>query len=170
MENVWAETYLLLGSNEGDRMEMLNHARQMIATQVSDIISSSAVYETEPWGMSNAQAFLNQVLQLKTKQEPEELLQLLLNIEASMGRNRSASNPSGQYESRTIDIDILYMSSLVMNTDQLTLPHPRISERRFVLAPLAEIAPNFMHPVISETQQELLALCPDPLKVTVFHG
>jgi 2-amino-4-hydroxy-6-hydroxymethyldihydropteridine diphosphokinase len=152
--------YLLLGSNLGDRVKNLEDARSLLQTELGPVVKSSSIYSTEPWGMTNAPAFLNQVLLLACQTEPLKILDVVLEIETRMGRTRQQG-----YQNRTIDIDILYLNDLVYEDQQLVIPHPRISERRFVLQPLVEIAPYFIHPVLQLTNRQLMDQCQDQLFV-----
>ena len=158
------ETYLLLGSNLGDRELFISRAKKRIQEDIGKIISSSSIYESEPWGMNDANLFLNQALLVETTLSAEEVLVNILNIEKQLGRRRS----QGHYSSRCIDIDILFWGNLVVEDDQLTLPHPRIQERRFVLTPLFELNPELVHPVLQNNIESLLAACSDNLMVRKF--
>lgn len=155
------QVFLLLGSNLGDRPQVLAAAREAIAQQAGSITSQSAIYETAPWGITDQPAFLNQVLEITTSLLPEDLLRIILNIEHDLGRVRYE-----RWGARVIDIDMLYFGQTVMDSARLTLPHPRIQDRRFVLAPLAEIAPDFIHPVLQKTSSKLLEQCPDTSAVS----
>jgi 2-amino-4-hydroxy-6-hydroxymethyldihydropteridine diphosphokinase len=155
------QVFLLLGSNLGDRPQVLAAAREMIAGQAGSIVNQSAIYETEPWGITDQPAFLNQVLEITTSLLPEDLLRIILNIEHDLGRIRYE-----RWGARVIDIDILYFGQTIMDSARLTLPHPRIQDRRFVLAPLAEIAPGFIHPLLQKTTSKLLEQCPDTSAVS----
>ena len=155
------QVFLLLGSNLGDRPQVLAAAREMIAGQAGSIVNQSAIYETAPWGITDQPAFLNQVLEITTSLLPEDLLRIILNIEHDLGRIRYE-----RWGARVIDIDILYFGQTIMDSARLTLPHPRIQDRRFVLAPLAEIAPGFIHPVLQKTTSKLLEQCPDTSAVS----
>lgn len=155
------QVFLLLGSNLGDRAQVLAAAREAIGEQAGGIVNQSAVYETAPWGVTDQPAFLNQVLEISTSLLPEDLLRIILNIEHDLGRVRYE-----RWGARVIDIDILYFRQTVMDSARLTLPHPRIQDRRFVLAPLAEIAPDFLHPLLQKTSSQLLEECPDTSDVS----
>jgi len=120
----------------------------------------SAIYETAAWGLSNQPSFYNQALSIQTNLEPKALMEQLLAIETNMGRIRSI-----KLGPRLIDLDILLIDQLILNTETLILPHPLMEQRRFALLPLAEIAPNLMHPILQKTIQELLMHCSDQLDV-----
>ena len=155
--------YLLLGSNLGDRLQVMRAASELIDMQIGSIVSSSSIYETAPWGVLDQPSFLNQVLEVETEMAPEEVLRIILDIEHELGRVRYE-----RWGARVIDIDILYFDSLILDTARLTIPHPRLHERRFTLAPLAEIAPNFIHPVLDKSSEQLMAECTDISKVSLF--
>jgi 2-amino-4-hydroxy-6-hydroxymethyldihydropteridine diphosphokinase len=125
------EVFLGIGSNLGDREGNLRSAAVSIGKLAGGIMAYSSVYETEPWGFQSGEEFLNMVLKLKTAMEPAELLRCILSIELEMGRVRSMS----QYSSRIIDIDILLYEDLLVDDAGLTIPHPRLHERKFVLVP-----------------------------------
>lgn len=156
-----SQVFLLLGSNLGDRPQVLASAREAIAAQAGHLVCQSAIYETEPWGITDQPAFLNQVLEIATSLLPEDLLRIMLNIEHDLGRVRYE-----RWGARVIDIDMLYFGQTIMDSARLTLPHPRIQDRRFVLAPLAEIAPDFLHPLLRKTSSDLLRDCPDTSAVS----
>ncbi len=141
--------YLSLGSNLGDRANNLLKAIEHLPPQVEVIIQSS-VYETEPWGYSDQPTFLNQVVKARTSLEPIDLLALLKEIEVRMGRKESF-----RFGPRLIDLDILFYDDLILNTPDLMIPHPRITERAFVLIPLSEISPDLIHPERNKTIAEL---------------
>lgn len=153
-------SYLLLGANLGDRFKQLEAARQAIQEQVGRILQASAVYETQAWGVSQGPAYLNQVLLVETFLAPEQLLTRTGRIEALLGRTRTL-----KWESRLIDIDILFYEQRVMNTADLVLPHPHLHKRKFTLVPLVELAPDLLHPVLKKTSRQLLNELQDPLEV-----
>jgi 2-amino-4-hydroxy-6-hydroxymethyldihydropteridine diphosphokinase len=154
------KVYLLIGGNIGNRMANLQLATAHIVKEIGTLFNSSSVYETEAWGPIEQPLFLNQVLVVETKINATSLLTHLLFIEKKMGRNRDV--PMGP---RTIDIDILYFNDEIINSPDLTIPHPRISERKFVLLPLNEIAPTYVHPVLHKNNALLLKECGDSLAV-----
>lgn len=155
--------YLLLGSNLGDRAMLMQTAADEIGDRIGNVTQASALYETAPWGGIEQPAFLNQVLAVKTNLAPEEVLRIILEIEHESGRVRYE-----RWGARHLDIDILYFGQTVMDTPRLTVPHPRLHERRFTMVPLAEIAPNFVHPVLEKTNAELLEVCMDKEEVSRY--
>lgn len=153
--------YILLGGNLGDKRQIFSDARARLSRQVGTITNQSAVYETEPWGFESDDIFWNQVLEISTTFSPDVVLQQTQQIERELGRIRKAI----QYDSRIIDIDILFYGQQVIELENLTVPHPRIQERKFALVPLCEIAPELIHPVFQKSIQQLLEECTDLLKV-----
>ncbi|MCU0449254.1 MAG: 2-amino-4-hydroxy-6-hydroxymethyldihydropteridine diphosphokinase [Bernardetiaceae bacterium] len=149
-----------LGSNLGDRAHHLAEARTRLATQAGPLEASSAVYQTEPWGLADQPAFYNQVVQLATGLPPRELLAALLAIEQQMGRHRQQ-----RWGPRLIDLDILLYANQQVALPELTVPHPQLANRRFVLVPLAQIAAEVTVPGTGQTVAQLLANCPDTLRV-----
>lgn len=152
--------YLLIGGNLGNRSANLQKAVFIIEQTCGKIVQSSAIYETSAWGLTQQPAFYNQALALSTQLSPHGLMQALLEIELQMGRTREI-----KMGPRVIDLDILLIDQLVQNTDLLQLPHPSLALRRFALLPLAEIAPNLIHPILQKSIQTLLEICPDQLDV-----
>lgn len=152
--------FLLLGSNLDNRLANLAAARSQLAIAGLGIKTMSAIYETLPWGKQDQPSFLNQVLAVETDLSPEALLTLALAVEDKIGRVRKE-----RWGARIIDIDLLLYHSMVIHSPQLTVPHPRMTQRRFTLEPLCEIAPDFIHPETHATIQNLLDVCPDPLEV-----
>ena len=153
-----ARVVLLTGGNLGDKTRSLALARETVDLRIGRVICGSAVYESEPWGFSADETFLNQVLVIETDLEPVEVLDAVQDIEKGMGR-RQIESPTGDgkrvYESRPIDIDILFFDDLILNTPRLTIPHPLIAEREFVLIPLREILPDYVHPVLKKRIRDL---------------
>jgi 2-amino-4-hydroxy-6-hydroxymethyldihydropteridine diphosphokinase len=143
--------FLALGTNLGEREANLAQARWELSALIV-IRKESSIYETPPWGVTDQPAFLNQVLAVETHLNPLELLAAVKDIEARMGRV-----PSVRFGPRLIDIDILFYGDTVLDTPALTLPHPRMAERAFVLVPLLEIAPDLVSPVNGERLADLLA-------------
>jgi 2-amino-4-hydroxy-6-hydroxymethyldihydropteridine diphosphokinase len=152
--------YLLIGGNLGNRFANLQKAVFNIEQTCGKIVQSSAIYETSAWGLTQQPAFYNQALMLSTQLSPHGLMQALLTIELQMGRTREI-----KMGPRVIDLDILLIDKLVQHTDLLQLPHPSLPMRRFALLPLAEIAPDLMHPILEKSIQTLLEICPDTLDV-----
>lgn len=155
-----AEVYILLGGNVGDKSNIFDKTRKQIGERIGPITKRSSVYVTEPWGFKS-DLFWNQALITETALLPHEVLKQTQSIEIDMGRIIK----SGHYIARVMDIDLLFYDDVQLNTPDLTLPHPKISERRFVLVPLNEIAPEKLHPVSGLKVQEMLLLCTDELSV-----
>jgi 2-amino-4-hydroxy-6-hydroxymethyldihydropteridine diphosphokinase len=143
--------YLSLGSNLGDRRANLRRAVEALPPLVT-VLRSSAIYETEPWGYRDQPPFFNQVIEVETGLPPLELLAHLKQVEADLGRR-----PTFRYGPRLIDMDILFYADQVVDLPGLSIPHPRLAERAFVLAPLSEIAPGLRHPVTGKTILELVS-------------
>ena len=148
-----AIAYLALGTNIGNKSRNMITAAALLAERVGDVLALSGFYETEPWGFQSENTFLNAALQLDTSLSPLELLKATQEIEIEMGRTQKSN---GAYHDRIIDIDILLYDNLVLQTPELTLPHPLMHERLFVMEPLAEIAPNVIHPVFKKPVISLL--------------
>ncbi|WP_369804130.1 2-amino-4-hydroxy-6-hydroxymethyldihydropteridine diphosphokinase [Siphonobacter sp. SORGH_AS_0500] len=145
-----------MGANLGDRQETFRRAIELLSERVGTVTLQSSLWETAAWGLTDQPNFLNQVLLLSTALQPLEVLAQTQAIEIEMGRVRKE-----KWGARLLDIDLLYYGSEILDLPQLKVPHPYIPERRFTLAPLAEIAPDFMHPSLNLTQQELLNQCVD---------
>lgn len=140
--------YLSLGTNLGNKEENLRAAMKLIEEQIGDIVSQSALYTSEPWGFTSENSFLNNVVAVSTTMTPEKLLETTQRIELTLGRTRKSVN--GQYADRLIDIDILFYDQQVTDTPALTLPHPLLHRRLFVLEPLNQIAPTLTHPILKK--------------------
>ena len=153
--------YLGIGTNQGDREKNLVRALALIEERVGRIIESSSVYETEPWGFESANLFLNMVVKVETKLNPFNLLGTIHDIEEELGRKRGKT----RYVTRVMDIDILFYGDTVISTEELVIPHPLVPERKFVLVPMAEIAPAFVHPSLGKSISILLERCRDNSKV-----
>lgn len=156
--------FLLLGSNIGDRQHHLSKARAAIHEHLGPIEQSSGIYVTAPWGNTRQQPFYNQVLKISSSTGPHPMLEKILSIESMLGRQRT-----NKWGPRTIDIDILFFGDMVVESPSLTIPHPRIPDRRFTLIPLNEIAPDFIHPVLLKSVAVLLDSCSDALAVEKVH-
>lgn len=148
-------TYLSLGANLGPKEENLHAAIKMIQEQVGDIVLRSAFYVTAPWGFQSGNEFLNAVVAVSTKLTPIQLLDKTQHIECALGRVHKTL--CGVYSDRMIDIDILSFDQLTIQTERLVLPHPLLHLRKFVLEPLCEIAPDWVHPVLGKRADVLLS-------------
>ncbi len=153
--------WLLLGTNLGNRRRNLFRAAALLQERIGRVVLRSSRYASEPWGFRSRRDFLNQVICLETGLDPEGLLTGVLEIESALGRTRKEV----KYESRIIDIDILFYDSLALETESLVIPHPMIPFRRFTLVPLAEVAPGLVHPLLNLPVSVLLERCQDTLKV-----
>ena len=183
--------YLLIGGNQGNRRQIIAQTTDLIRQRIGSVVDSSYIYETAPWGTfddgDTVQSFYNQALKVKTLLTPHEALNEAQRIERILGRRRKIiksekwkveSNPSTTansqlptldsqlYSSRPIDVDLIFYDTLVMVTNYLTLPHPRMHLRRFVLMPMCDIAADFIHPVLNKTLKELLNECADTSSCT----
>ncbi len=166
--------YLLIGGNQGNRQQIINNATNLIQQRIGFVAVSSHIYETEPWGDfqdPNTQLFLNIALLVHTNLTPLQALSSALLIEKELGRQRIGLPSSSElrtYSSRPIDIDLIFFGNLVINTPTLTLPHPRMHLRRFVLKPLCDIAPDYIHPLFNKTLNTLLSECTDPCSCSCY--
>lgn len=148
--------FLLLGTNLGDRVSNLKSAQINIEAIIGVITKSSSLYSTAPWGIANQPDFYNQVVELTTQLNPLEVLRAALSIEEKMGRIRKS-----KWGPRLIDIDLLFYNDKIINSAELTLPHPGIPNRNFTLQPLVEIAPDYIHPLLNKSLTILLNECED---------
>jgi 2-amino-4-hydroxy-6-hydroxymethyldihydropteridine diphosphokinase len=157
----YPDVFISLGSNSGRRELMLEAALHGITKLTGQVLAASSIYETAPWGKLSQPLFLNQVIRVVSPLEPVELLEALLATELRLGRERKGE----RWGERTIDIDLLFAGPIICNTPLLRLPHPELASRRFVLVPLAELAPAFRHPITHQTVAEMLDACTDLLPV-----
>jgi 2-amino-4-hydroxy-6-hydroxymethyldihydropteridine diphosphokinase len=158
--------FLLLGSNLNDRIGMVKTAGGYLQSHFGEPISAGKLYSSPSWGDPTQPDFINQILSFETSKSAYDVLEIILEIENKLGRIR---NPENRNAGRTIDIDILYFGTqIISETPILEIPHPRIAHRRFVLLPMTEIAPEFVHPSLGLSQSELLALCEDQIPVTAL--
>lgn len=160
------KVYLLLGADIGNKRATFAKAKQLVGERIGRMVRMSSLYESEAWGFESDTTFLNQVLEVDTSLSPVELLGELQKIEVELGRVRSGSG----YESRLIDIDILFYDSLVVNTSALAIPHPHLHKRMFTLMPLNELIPYFYHPVLLKTVADLKEECVDKGAVRKVEG
>lgn len=157
--------FLCLGGNIGNRKITLKQAVEKINNEIGKVVSQSNYYETEAWGVENQDKYLNQCICVETILPSNQVLKKSLAIELSLGRKR---NHKETYEPRTIDIDMLFYNFDSIQTKELSIPHPRLHLRKFVLIPLNEIAPNFVHPVLNKTIHTLLLECEDNCEVLIY--
>ncbi len=155
--------YLLLGSNIGNSKTSLAKAITQIEKQIGTITRLSSLYTTAAWGNTRQPDFLNRIIIVKTALSALQTMQTILVIEEEMGRIRTVKNAP-----RIIDIDILFFNKEIIELEQLSIPHPQIQNRRFVLVPLNQLSPNLMHPVLKSSVHQLLLYCPDRLNVKKF--
>jgi len=149
---------LLYGGNIGETLLAFEKATAILEKEIGLVYRQSSVYRSQAWGYDSENDFMNQLVLFRTELKAQQVLGFCLETESLLGRQRKTS--SG-YNDRTIDIDILYMDELILSTDQLTIPHPRLHERLFALLPLCDIIPEFIHPVLGKSNKSLLSLCPD---------
>ena len=152
---------LLLGSNLGDSQLLFQQVISLIDERLGKLEIQSALYQSPPWGFEHENDFLNQVLILETDLAAGEILQTCLQIEVDIGRKRTTQ----VYGARRIDIDVLFVNDEVMDTESLVLPHPRLHLRKFTLLPLLELIPDYVHPKLQKSIQELLVACEDNSEV-----
>ena len=156
--------YLLIGGNVGNRLQNLRHAVDQLSSW-GTVVQHSSIYETAAWGKTEQPSFLNQALEYQTDLAPQALIRTILQIEEEMGRRRTE-----KFGPRIIDIDILFFNSEIVQEPHLTIPHPEIQNRRFALVPMAEIAPQLIHPLMHKTIRQLLQECPDTLDARKLEG
>lgn len=156
--------YLLLGSNEGNRVHWLEQSIDLIAATCGRVVQRSGMYRTAAWGKEDQPVFLNMAIGIETKLSATQLLAAIQAIELELGRQREV-----KWGQRTLDIDIVFYNEDVIDKPDLTVPHPYLQDRRFVLVPLLEIAAGYIHPIFKKTVKQLLAECRDPLEVHIFQ-
>ncbi|MFD3394848.1 2-amino-4-hydroxy-6-hydroxymethyldihydropteridine diphosphokinase [Aquirufa sp. OSTEICH-129V] len=156
--------FLSLGGNLGNTREIFEQTYPLIEKKIGRILQKSSLYQTAAWGLTDQADFLNQVIEVETTLDPETILSQLLAIEQVFGRVREV-----KWGPRNIDLDLLLVGEAQLNTTQLTLPHPRIQDRKFILIPLVEIAPDVLHPALNETAKGLLANTTDTSTVTLIQ-
>jgi len=157
------QVVFILGGNLGDRLRLIEGSVELMVSHFGPITRKSSIFETGAWGGKSNGNYLNQVLVFNTSFFPEEILDVILEIELKMGRTRG-----DKWGDRTMDIDILYFGNEKFQSERLTIPHPFLQERRFVLEPLAEILPDFVHPFLNKTNRELLENCLDKSSVKIY--
>ena len=150
--------YIILGGNLGNKSINLETARRLINLEIGEIEKESGIYETEPWGFDDSRNFFNQVIKVKTKLNPSEILVRIKEIESRFGRS---GRQSPVYQSRQMDMDILFFNDDIIKLPGLIIPHPRLHERNFVLVPLTELAADFVHPIYNQTIRQLKSQCKD---------
>ena len=155
------KVFLLLGGNLGDRELLIISAEDEMRKQIGDLVLKSSLYETKAWGREQQPNFLNKALGINSKLNAFEILKIIQNIEIKLGRKRVE-----HWGTRTMDIDILFYENEIIDTEDLKIPHPLINMRKFVLSPLLEIIPDFIHPGLKKSVKELYLICEDKLEVT----
>lgn len=158
--------FLLLGTNIGNRLHHLQQAIALLTanSEIIHLLKASSVYETAAWGKLEQDDYLNQAVKIETSLSPKELLTVTSSVETAMGRIRKKV-----WEPRIIDIDIIFYDHVIIHENKLTIPHPHLQDRRFVLMPLTEIAPGLIHPIFKKSVRSLLQSCSDPLWVKKYE-
>lgn len=150
--------YLLIGGNLGDARSEIRKATALLSAALGQIKGLSSIYRSEAWGYESENNFYNQLIVIKTQLTAQQILTVCKEIEHLLGRQK---NTTPGYSDRLIDIDILYLDDIVIKSERLIIPHPRLHKRLFALLPLNEIIPEFIHPVLKKSNKSLLSLCPD---------
>ena len=156
--------FLQLGSNLGDREQLIKDAMNLINEKIGKVVSSSKIYESDPWRVDGQKNYLNQILEVHSSLSAEDSLKVLQDIENELGRVRLE-----KWGERLIDIDIIFFNNDIIETPELCIPHKHMHERNFVLVPMNEIAPNFVHSKYNKTVSELLHATKDIEKVFVYE-
>lgn len=163
-----AIVYLSLGSNLGDRVGYIQQACSLLGSlDNTKIVATSSFYESEPWQMNSENWFVNAIVQISTALTPDELLKECKRIESQLGRGEK-NGSIGNYSDRTVDIDILFYDNLILNSDNLIIPHRFFHKRAFVMVPMLEIAEDFVHPALNKTVEELYDELENPEIVTLY--
>jgi len=160
-----SKVVLLLGGNQGNRFGLLRKAERLLSNNIGLIVSKSSIYESEPWGFNGENNFLNQIVVVQTEKSALEILSIIHSIENLCGRVRNGNH----WESRTMDIDILFFNDEIIKTEELTVPHIQIPNRLFTIIPLVEIDSGFVHPKLQVSMNELLRKCKDKSVVKLFN-
>ena len=155
------QLFLSMGGNLGNKSKIFDSTKRHIEAQIGQLAKISSIYESDSWGFHSRSLFWNQVVLVETRLSPENILTEIRIIEDHFGRRREP----GKYRSRKMDLDILFYDDLIFNSEELTIPHPFIAQRNFVLEPLYEIAPEYFHPVLKEKISQIRLNCKDSLKV-----
>jgi 2-amino-4-hydroxy-6-hydroxymethyldihydropteridine diphosphokinase len=161
---IMEKVYLGLGTNLGDRETNLRKAINNVGELIGSVVHISSIYETEPVGFKTKDRFLNMVAEVDTTLEPLGVMEMILQVETLLGRVRKGN----KYSSRVIDLDILLFGNRIIENDSLSVPHPRMHERRFVLVPLCEISPDLVHPILEKSIKTLLSECQDKSSVIKY--
>lgn len=161
------DIYLSLGSNIGNRAEYLRFAIRQLSLDLT-LVSVSSIYETEPWGYDDSTPYLNMAAWFKTDLSAQKLRNLTAEIEKMAGREARSASATGDYQARTLDIDILFYDQMTIQENGLEIPHPRLHLRNFVLQPLSEINVDLVHPVFNKTIRDLLKSSPDSSEIKQF--
>ena len=157
--------HLIIGSNLGDRVEQLSIAKKLIAGDIGPVKSESGIYETQPWGFDDQPWFFNQVLEVYSSKDPQDVMKLIKKIEVKAGRI-----PNEKWHARHIDIDILLCGDMIVEKQDLSIPHPLLHTRNFVLVPLMDLIPEWLHPKLGKTIEELYLECRDTGEVYIFNA
>ena len=156
--------YLGTGTNLGNKLENLDNCNTLITENIGAIKKESSIYKSEAWGFESLESFYNQVIEVETRLSPAVILDKIKNIEKELGRTSKSKNEV--YADRLIDVDILFFENLICWTPELEIPHKYITDRKFAIEPMAEIAPDFIHPVIGKDAKSLLLECKDKSTLT----
>lgn len=163
-KNKLNKVVLSLGGNKGDVFQTFKKVIKAIEEQIGKALKSSSFYKTAAWGITNQPDFINQVIVIETQYNPTSLLDVCMQIEKELGRIRTLEN---RWKERTIDIDILYYNNEIISLTDLEIPHPQIENRKFILIPLTEIIPDYIHPKRRLSNKALLMRCKDELEVMI---